>query len=156
VEDRALQLLANQATKQLKFIAAFPDRQSTRVHWQRVRGCWNRSQHGALMCGQIELSRPLLPERDGPEKRLAGARRGRYGDVMYGNIGSRKRPDFTVIGPAVNIAARLESLTKELHRRALFSAAFVAKVDCDDRVHVCGRFPLRVGEPIEIFSFADM
>jgi adenylate cyclase len=46
------------------------------------------------------------------------------GDVMYGNIGSRTQLDFTVIGPAVNMASRLETLTKQLGRTVLLSRDF--------------------------------
>ncbi|MEQ9200196.1 MAG: adenylate/guanylate cyclase domain-containing protein, partial [Rhodospirillales bacterium] len=35
------------------------------------------------------------------------------GEVMYGNVGAPARLDFSVIGPAANRAARVESLTKE-------------------------------------------
>jgi class 3 adenylate cyclase/uncharacterized protein (DUF427 family) len=46
------------------------------------------------------------------------------GDLTYGNVGTAKRLDFTVIGSAVNEASRIESLTKTLHRQILISAAF--------------------------------
>lgn len=46
------------------------------------------------------------------------------GDLTYGNIGTTKRLDFTVIGTAVNEAARIESLSKVLHRQVLISSTF--------------------------------
>jgi class 3 adenylate cyclase/uncharacterized protein (DUF427 family) len=46
------------------------------------------------------------------------------GDLTYGNIGTTKRLDFTVIGSAVNEAARIESLSKTLKRQILISSTF--------------------------------
>ena len=40
-----------------------------------------------------------------------------YGDVTYGNVGSRERLDFTVIGRAANIAARLGDYGKTIGQR---------------------------------------
>ncbi len=46
------------------------------------------------------------------------------GEVTYGNIGALDRLDFTVIGPAVNLAHRIEQLCKVLDRRPLLSRHF--------------------------------
>ena len=46
------------------------------------------------------------------------------GEVIYGNVGAPDRLDFTVMGPAVNRTARLESMTKEFDCNILFSHKF--------------------------------
>jgi adenylate cyclase len=76
------------------------------------------------------------------------------GDVMYGNIGSRSRLDFTVIGPAVNMASRLEALTKQLGKPVLLSRAFADFVKDDFDLERVGEYPIRgFADPIELFSY---
>ncbi|MGY3444751.1 MULTISPECIES: adenylate/guanylate cyclase domain-containing protein [unclassified Bradyrhizobium] len=76
------------------------------------------------------------------------------GDVMYGNIGSRSRLDFTVIGPAVNMASRLEALTKQLGRNVLLSRAFADLVARDVALEHVGEHAVRgFSEPIELFAY---
>ena len=76
------------------------------------------------------------------------------GDVMYGNIGSRSRLDFTVIGPAVNMASRLEALTKQLGRKVLLSRAFADFVERDFDLERVGEYPVRgFSDPIELFAY---
>jgi class 3 adenylate cyclase len=43
------------------------------------------------------------------------------GEVLYGNVGAVDRLDFTVIGPAVNEVARIETLCEPLGRKVLVS-----------------------------------
>ena len=73
------------------------------------------------------------------------------GDVMYGNIGAPERLDFTVIGPAVNLAARLDGLSKLLGEPLVVSDAFARA--CPRPTRSLGRHQLRgVSEPQEVFT----
>ena len=72
------------------------------------------------------------------------------GDVIYGNIGSDTRLDFTVIGPAVNLTARIESLCRQLGRQLLLSSDFVEAGAIS--ASSLGRFALKgIGSEQEIF-----
>ena len=62
------------------------------------------------------------------------------GDVLYGNIGSENRLDFTCIGPAVNFAARIEKLAGELGRGILASDEFARC--CPGEFTALGEFTL--------------
>jgi adenylate cyclase len=76
------------------------------------------------------------------------------GEVLYGNIGSGNRLDFTCIGPAVNLAARIEKLTGEIGRTVLASEEFARHFP--SKLMPVGEFVLRGFEiPRTVFGLED-
>ncbi|MEM8972539.1 MAG: DUF427 domain-containing protein [Pseudomonadota bacterium] len=73
------------------------------------------------------------------------------GALTYGNIGTTRRLDFTVIGSAVNEASRIEGLCKALGQSVLISSAFADKTDAE--LISAGTHQLRgVSEAQELFT----
>ena len=79
------------------------------------------------------------------------------GEVSYGNVGSASRLDFTVIGPAVNEAARMEALCGSLNVNLIVSQAFRDMIGTSGHrlVHL-GQHRLRgVRAPKSLYTMAD-
>jgi adenylate cyclase len=76
------------------------------------------------------------------------------GEVTYGNIGAADRLDFTVIGPAVNLASRLETLSRTLGPTILISDEFARL--CPGEFRSLGLYRLAgISRPVEVFTFPD-
>jgi adenylate cyclase len=76
------------------------------------------------------------------------------GEIAYGNIGSRKRLDFTAIGPAVNQTSRLLEIAKKLDRDIVISENFAR--DSGASFESLGRHELRdIDGAQEIFGVAQ-
>ncbi|OWJ66371.1 adenylate/guanylate cyclase domain-containing protein [Inquilinus limosus] len=75
------------------------------------------------------------------------------GPVLYGNIGSPDRLDFTVLGPAVNLTSRLEGLAKQLDRPTVCSDTF--RQAWAGPAEPLGAHPIRgLAEPQPVFAIA--
>jgi adenylate cyclase len=79
------------------------------------------------------------PSSDGVERFRFGVAL-HIGAILFGNIGGMSRLDFTCIGPAVNLAARLEKIASKLHRTVVASAAFAGA--CHNDWTDLGEFPI--------------
>jgi adenylate cyclase len=77
------------------------------------------------------------------------------GEVLYGNIGSEDRLDFTVVGPAVNEVSRIASMCTSIDREFLASSEFRAGLDAAGRRYLVstGRYALRgIGRAQDLYT----
>ena len=104
-----------------------------------------------VRCAIAELRDwPIPAEATGPRYGLAL----HIGEVLYGNIGAANRLDFTCIGPAVNLASRLQDLAASLGRTTLLSAEFARY--CGSGAVPLGDFALSgFREPQPAYGLAD-
>lgn len=122
----------------------------------------NRSRAGTAALAAAETARRNLARlnRLRSEKKLATAELYlglHIGEVFYGNIGSKERLDFTVVGPAVNEVSRIAALCRSVDQPLLVSSAFAAALgDSKNHLVSVGRYALRgVTRPQELFTLAN-
>ncbi|MCA6119654.1 adenylate/guanylate cyclase domain-containing protein [Bradyrhizobium sp. WSM 1738] len=76
------------------------------------------------------------------------------GRILYGNIGGGNRLDFTCIGPAVNLAARLEKIASQTNRTIVASEGFAGI--CRGRWSDLGEFPVAgFSKTARVYGLAD-
>ena len=134
------------------------------VHWRRhrrgVRRARRRSGHAAAATRAALRCQRRLAEMNAPggafaDRPLAQRIGLNTGEVLVGNIGSRRRFNYTVMGDAVNLASRLEEANKEYGTAILVAEATVSAAGPGfawrelDRIRVRGREqPVRIYEAL--------
>jgi class 3 adenylate cyclase/CHASE2 domain-containing sensor protein len=75
-----------------------------------------------------------------------------FGTVTVGNIGSSERHNYSAIGDAVNVAARVEGLTKELGRKIVITEAVVSRIG--ERFHIdpLGMHGVKGHSPVKVWG----
>lgn len=75
------------------------------------------------------------------------------GEMTVGNMGSKEKMEYTVIGDNVNLGARLESLNKEYHSKLIISeATYLVVKDLVDAKHIGAVKVKGKTKPVEIYA----
>ena len=75
-----------------------------------------------------------------------------YGTVTVGNIGSSERHNYSAIGDAVNVAARVEGLTKDLGRKIIITEAVVSRIEEGFQFDPLGSHNVKGHSPVTVWG----
>ncbi|MGZ5039564.1 MAG: adenylate/guanylate cyclase domain-containing protein [Usitatibacter sp.] len=75
-----------------------------------------------------------------------------FGTVTVGNIGSTERHNYSAIGDAVNVAARVEGLTKELGRKIVITEAVVSRIGERFNFDPLGSHNVKGHSPVKVWG----
>ena len=120
-----------------------------------------RDAANALECARaiaIEMDALFRDRRARGEPSLRASVGVHWGPALMGNIGDEKRLEFAVVGDTVNVASRLEGLTRLLRADVVASEAVIARARDEglapDSFKAHGKQALRGrDEPVAVWSF---
>jgi class 3 adenylate cyclase len=103
----------------------------------------------------VALQRALAERNARSDEPLAAGIGICTGDMIAGNVGSRERVTYTIVGDAVNQAARLQVKTRDLGRPILLTESTRAAIGGSNGfvLHPVGAVPLKgIAAPVEVYA----
>jgi adenylate cyclase len=79
-----------------------------------------------------------------------------HGNAVVGHVGAVNRHEYSAIGDVINVASRLEGLTKDAGFALVCSSSVRDRLSGEDRLEALGAKPIKGHTPVEVFGFSPL